>query len=122
MMMLAQLESVSPSWGWNMVLFCGFCLATTAAVGQWLNGRRSQKRDVILMEEFATRRELQDLAMRVEDKFESLRVELQEDKTEILRAGEARVVKLHDRINEVLSAVSELRGEVHAGRFAQRKD
>lgn len=113
---LAQLEAVSPSWGWNMVLFCGFCVATTAAVGQWLNGRRTQKRDVILMEEFATRRELQELALRVEDKFEALRVELQEDKTEILRAGEARVVKLHDRCNEILAAVSELRGEMHARR------
>jgi uncharacterized membrane protein YqjE len=113
MIMLAQLESVNPAFGWNAVLFAVAVIGVVAAVGQWFNGR---KRDVTLMEEFATRRELQDLAMRVEDKFESLRVELQEDKTEILRAGEARVVKLHDRINEVLSAVSELRGEVHANR------
>lgn len=116
MIVLGQLESVSAQWGWQAFLFCLAVTAVTASVGQWLSSRRAQKRDVAMVEEFATRRELQDLAMRVEDKFEALRVELQEDKTEILRAGEARVVKLHDRINDVLAAVSELRGEVHAGR------
>lgn len=37
---------------------------------------------------------------------------LDEDKTEILVAGEHRAEKLHDRINNVLSAVSELKGRV----------
>lgn len=34
------------------------------------------------------------------------------DKTEIIDAGEDRAIKIHDRINAVLSAVSEVKGQV----------
>jgi predicted nuclease with TOPRIM domain len=118
---LAQLEAVNPNWGWTAVLFLVGVIGITTSIVQAANGRRAQKRDVTLMEDFATRRELNNLAEKVESKFEALRGELQElrgemqeDKNEIVKSGETRVVKLHDRINEVLSAVSELRGEVHA--------
>lgn len=37
---------------------------------------------------------------------------LDADKNQILVAGEHRAEKLHDRINDVLKAVSELRGQV----------
>jgi hypothetical protein len=37
---------------------------------------------------------------------------LDDDKQQILAAGEDRGEKLHDRINDVLSAVSELRGQM----------
>lgn len=37
---------------------------------------------------------------------------MESDKTEILAAGEHRAEKIHDRINEVLVAVSELKGTV----------
>jgi hypothetical protein len=35
------------------------------------------------------------------------------DKTEVIAAGEHRAEKLHERINLVLTSVSELKGTVH---------
>ena len=43
----------------------------------------------------------------------SLTAKMEEDKNQILAAGEHRAEKIHDRINDVLSAVSELRGTVN---------
>lgn len=110
------MNNVDPQWGWNMVLFLVAVIGVTASVMQMFAGRRSQKREVNLLEEFATRKELQALTERVEDKFELLRTEIAEDKNEMMKAGEARVIKVHDRINDVLAAVSELKGEVHSNR------
>jgi hypothetical protein len=43
--------------------------------------------------------------------WEALRIELPAMERRINAAGEERVSKVHDRINEVLAAVSELRGK-----------
>lgn len=110
----AELSAVDPKWGWNMFLFAFAIAGITAAWMQALNGRRAQKRDVTLMEEFATRKELSTLAEKVDSRFEDLRQELKQSETRITSKGEERVIKVHDRINEVLSAVSEVRGELNA--------
>ena len=49
----------------------------------------------------------------LEDWRQQLTAKMDEDKTQIIAAGEHRAEKLHDRINDVLSAVSELRGTVN---------
>lgn len=116
MMLLAQIESVNPQWLAQAVLFAFAVAGITASWMTAINGRKAQKRDVTLMEEFATRKELAALAEKVESRFEDLRQELREDRTEILKAGEERAVKLHERCNAILQAVSEVRGEVHAHR------
>jgi hypothetical protein len=116
MMFADAIDGVKPEWGWQAVLFAFAIAGITAAWMQALNGRRAQKRDVTLMEEFATRKELSALAEKVETRFEDLRCELREDRTEILKAGEERAVKLHERCNAILQAVSEVRGEMHANR------
>lgn len=110
MILAAELSAVDPKWGWNMFLFAFATAGITAAWMQALNGRRAQKRDVTLMEEFATRRELAALAEKVESRFEDLRSELKESETRITSKGEERVIKVHDRINDVLQAVSRMEG------------
>jgi hypothetical protein len=49
----------------------------------------------------------------LEDWRAQLMAKLDEDKNQILMAGEHRAEKIHDRINDVLEAVSELRGQVN---------
>ena len=49
----------------------------------------------------------------LEDWRGQLTNKLEEDKNEILLAGEHRAEKLHERINVILSAVSELKGTVN---------
>jgi hypothetical protein len=56
--------------------------------------------------------QLKDRITKLEKSSVALWCKLDTDKTEILKAGEDRAVKLHDRINVILSAVSELRGVV----------
>ena len=48
----------------------------------------------------------------LEDWRAELTNKMDDDKNQILAAGEHRAEKLHDRINDVLEAVSELRGTV----------
>ena len=46
---------------------------------------------------------------------EMIRVELPEMERRINAANEVRAIETHKRINEILGAVSELRGEIHSG-------
>ena len=48
----------------------------------------------------------------LEDWRSQLTHKLESDKNQILAAGEHRAEKIHERINDVLEAVSELRGQV----------
>lgn len=57
--------------------------------------------------------QLSERVQKLESCYARITEKLEEDKDIILRAGEERVVKLHDRLNDVLSAVSELRGTVY---------
>ena len=38
---------------------------------------------------------------------------MEEDKNDVIRAGEHRAEKIHERINAVLTSVSELKGTIH---------
>ena len=80
---------------------------------------------VELKKDFATKEELRthrEEIIREQNKLEQrmthLERKLENDKTEIIEAGELRVIKLHERINQVLEVVSELRGEIK-GRFSK---
>jgi predicted transcriptional regulator len=81
---------------------------------------------VELKREFATKEELRshrEENIREQNKLEQrmthIERKMDEDKNEILKAGEDRVIKLHNRINEILQGVSELRGEIK-GRFERQ--
>lgn len=112
MLVLAQIESVNPQWLVNMVIFTAAGIFIWSSIMQAVNGRRQQKRDVTLMEEFATRKELGALAEKVETKFDGLRCDLREMETRILDKGEERAVLLHNRLNEFGDRLGVLRGRV----------
>lgn len=78
-----------------------------------------------LKKEFVTKEEMRlhrEEIIREQNKLEQrmthLERKMESDKTEIIEAGEERVVKLHNRINDILAAFSELKGEIK-GRFAK---
>lgn len=73
---------------------------------------------------YATKQEVAELKNemraqweRINDAIRSLGEEMKRDKTEILKAGEERITKVHERINVAITSVSELRGEMHARRM-----
>ncbi|HUS37352.1 MAG TPA: hypothetical protein VM680_18540 [Verrucomicrobiae bacterium] len=107
-------STIDPVAMMQVLLIVQFLMGIVLGILQLINQRGAQKRNVAMVEDFATRRELQALTEKVDGRFEDLRCEIREDKTEILKAGEERAVKLHERINVVLSTVSELRGEMHS--------
>jgi len=59
----------------------------------------------------AAHEQLTERVRRVEESADRLWDKLETDKMEILKSGEDRAAKLHDRINVILAAVSELRGQ-----------
>ena len=68
-------------------------------------------------ETYATKPELQRLAHDIsdlEDNLDRLRDQLRTDHDNLLRAGEERATRLHERINAVFEAVSVLKGKVNA--------
>lgn len=62
------------------------------------------------------RQEHTDLARRIQLVERNSRSELDARFNALMASGENRGQKIHERINEVLQAVSELRGEVHSKR------
>jgi hypothetical protein len=52
----------------------------------------------------------------VHQQFEAVRKEMHEMELRITSCGEERTTKVHDRVNQVLEAVSELRGEIKRSR------
>ena len=57
-------------------------------------------------------RRIHDCEGEIGDIWKTLRIELPEMERRINKAGEERITKVHDRVNDVLAAVSELRGKV----------
>lgn len=49
---------------------------------------------------------------KIEARVSALERKLEDDKDEIIKAGEDRAVKLHERINVAIEKIGELRGEV----------
>lgn len=79
-----------------------------------------------LEKEFATKKELQDhrdemnrVQHHHDERMTHLERKLENDKEQIIEAGEVRAVKLHERINAVMTAVGEVRGELK-GRFSRQ--
>ena len=115
-----------------------FLLAQTATeIGVWVNVgmlilnavvavttiasvNRTAKREVRFAFEPASKEEFDrhviDHAQSVKalnQELASLRQDMRRDRDQILLAGENRVSKIHERINIILEAVSELRGRIY---------
>ena len=58
------------------------------------------------------RAELSGRMDEMDSKFDALRGQITADFMQIQRSGEARAGKIHDRVNETLEAIGELRGIV----------
>lgn len=130
--MFAASDSVDPAIGWQIILFLIAAASVWASVAQIFNGRKTQRREVSMVEGVATTADLtavkkdleakvnavasdlSALETKVDEGLTRLSDELRASETRITTKGEERVVKVHDRINEVLSAVSEVRGELNA--------
>ncbi len=125
-----------------LILFAAFhasaqtAPATPAEIGTWLNiaillinsgcaitmvltARRSARREVTFgfvpagKEEFDRHVLAQAEALKAfNGELAALREEMRKDRDQILLAGENRVSKLHERINTILEAVSEMRGRI----------
>ena len=75
-----------------------------------------QKREVSLTREHPSHEELDALASRIEKTelgLEATRRECRSDRDGLLMAVESRFARLEDRLNEVLAAVSELKGKMN---------
>ncbi|ODU24009.1 MAG: hypothetical protein ABS95_02455 [Verrucomicrobia bacterium SCN 57-15] len=80
---------------------------------------KTERREISFADEYASKaefkaldRKVQMLEGRLEHSLELIRQEMKHDKEAILESGEERAIKLHDRINVVLQAVSELKGRI----------
>lgn len=78
-------------------------------LGDRLRGKPAQPSNTSLG---ATVTDMNRRVTKLEDWREALAAKLEADKIEIMSAGEERAAKIHERINTVLSAVSEVRGEI----------
>lgn len=86
----------------------------------WRNLQNTpQKREVAFAEEYTSKTEFRSLSGKVRDveskldrELAEIRREMKEDRETILAAGEERAVKLHERINAVLTGVSRLEGRL----------
>ena len=114
-------ESFATNINWTLIFTAAMAVAT---VLMWLDSKKARATEItpqplsvqgtpIGNAEIA--RDLKSMNHRLtslENWRSELITKMDDDKTEILNAGEHRAEKLHDRINSVLSAVSELKGTV----------
>jgi len=112
-----------PNIAWNIIL-TALVIGNTIAVwvGLW-RGKQAQKREVRVSEEYALKSDLLQLRRDQEREMAvvltglaEIRREMKADRESLSAAGEARAEKIHNRINVVLEAVSELRGHVNAAK------
>lgn len=122
-MMLAQLQSVDAIHFKDVMLI----LFALVGVASWIFGmvRKPSTRitpqplDVRLADQFVTKDYCRtahiDAAARVariEADVQALRQEIRDDRTKLTERLTIEVGKVHDRVNDVLEAVSELRGRM----------
>lgn len=111
-MMLADELSPNPSAIGNWLIVLSFIVSIgstiVVAVMAVVSGRKTQKREIAFTEVYASREEVSE----IHQDFQEFRRQAQFDREAAIRTGEERATKIHDRINEVLEAVSELRGVV----------
>lgn len=127
-MIIGQIQAVDPTALWNFLIILGFLLSAGASGVAIFNSRRVQKREVTMASEFMTSSDCQRMQARwkddmirlearinrVEQGQEHMRETNQHNFDAIMKAGEERAVKIHERINAVLAGVSELKGRIDA--------
>lgn len=116
MIMLAEAAPAPDAqFFYNLFLSLGFLASLTASVLAMVRGNRLQKREISMAPGLMPDPELLDLKRRmneVETDLSQIRTEIKADYRLLETHNENRVSGLHERINQVLAAVSELRGEL----------
>jgi hypothetical protein len=94
------------------------CLAAFTAIlkymvdlGDRLRGQPSQPPNAQLQ---LSHEQLTERVRKLEESVDRLWAKLEADKMEIVKSGEDRCAKLHERINVILAVVSELRGRLNS--------
>jgi hypothetical protein len=92
------------------------CLAAFTAIlkyvsdlGDRLRGHAAEPPNAQLQ---LSHEQLTERVRKLEESTDRLWAKLEADKMEIVKSGEDRAAKLHERINAILAAVSELRGRL----------
>ncbi len=104
-----------PSIAWTVVLTLLTLSNLAVAFVTLTRGNRTQKREISFADTYATKAEVETVRQdvrRLGDSMEMMRREAKADKEDILEADEQRAVALHNRVNDVLSAVSRLEGQL----------
>jgi hypothetical protein len=130
MFLLAQTTptAVPAEYGWHFILVASLVLSATVNVLSVVNFARSrketQKREVSFAQEFVSKelcaQSHSQLAVRLtrsEAELLEARHELKADCAALDQLIRAEVGQLHQRINDVLAAVAELRGRLDPPRF-----
>lgn len=119
--MFAQLSATDPVHLRDFLIIVGFLLSAAASFGAFLTSRKSQKREVTMGDEFVTKgmcvqshEGLSGRISKLEQDLRDLRGEVKNDREIVGQKLINEISKVHDRINDVLEAVSELRGQVNA--------
>lgn len=119
MICLAQIQHVDPAFlrEWLLVALTVFGLV---AVGMtlWLRAR-PQRRDVKMLEQFVTseqcaimQRPIESRVARIEGEVVQLREQLKKDREELDQANEARISRLHQRIDKLNDDLKEMPSKV----------
>lgn len=121
MMVLADIPAPAPGAIENWLLALA---AVVAMANQGLGLFHKFRPQMIqLAEQFVTRSSFHKHAElnrahheKIEARVSALERKLEGDKDEIIKAGEDRAIKIHDRINVLIEKVGELRGELNGAR------
>ena len=111
--LLADVPANSGNWMDNLQFFFTLILG---AAGVWaVVSNRTQRREVSFSEEFARKEDLQRIESDVDQlrtKMDGMQHTLGGLSVELNHAGEQRAREIHVRIDQVLTAVAELRGQL----------
>lgn len=110
--MLCEITPEPKSLG-EFLIVLGFLASVAVNVATLLGQRTKQKREVSFAEQFVSQAEMDAVTARVdrvERQIEAMRDELKADKMELLKAGEERAAKIHERINTAITKVDSLSG------------
>lgn len=109
-MMFADLSTADPIHIKDFLLIIGFFISSAASAVAVINSRRVQRREVTFGQEFVTKDQCTIMNQSLDRRIRKI----EEDVSMMRREVKQDMRGVHERIDQVLAAVSELRGELTA--------
>jgi Mg2+ and Co2+ transporter CorA len=123
-LLFAQLQTVDPVFLQQLLVVVLCAISAVTSIGAFVNGRKRQAREiepqpleVRAADQFVNREFCKQIHMREADAIAHIRVNIEKIEREVRENREhfqkelmEELGKVHDRINEILEAVAELRG------------